>query len=192
MLEKLKQSLNSIELSNPDQELPQAAVIILCYQKQDDLFFIMTERASTLPSHPGEVAFPGGKKEKQDENLMQTALREAAEEISMDPNAVKVLGQLNPLESRFGLSVTPFIGLIEKEFHLKANPSEVAEIFHLPVSFFGDNPLIKQGVTNFKGETFDTPVIIYEDHEIWGLTLAFTLDFLKLFGIKFKNDLQIR
>ena len=95
MLEKLKLSLNSIELRKPDQKLPQAAVIILCYQKQDDLFFIMTERASTLPSHPGEVAFPGGKKEEQDENLMQTALREAAEEISMDPNAVKVLGQLN-------------------------------------------------------------------------------------------------
>ena len=104
---------------------------------------------------------------------------------------MKILGNLDPLESRFGLSVTPYIGVLGENFELQANPDEVAEIFHLPLSFFKNEPSIKRGVTNFKGETFDTPVIIYENHEIWGLTLAFTLDFLKLFNIKFKDDLQI-
>ena len=151
----------------------------------------MTERSNSLPSHPGEVTFPGGKKEEQDQNLMYTALREAAEEISINPDKVKILGNLDPLESRFGLSVTPYIGVLGENFELQANPDEVAEIFHLPLSFFKNEPSIKRGVTNFKGETFDTPVIIYENHEIWGLTLAFTLDFLKLFNIKFKDDLQI-
>ena len=191
MIRKLAKRLEDYQPKSSDEKLPQAAVLILCYEKEDDLFFIMTERSNSLPSHPGEVAFPGGKKEEQDQNLMYTALREAAEEISINPDKVKILGNLDPLESRFGLSVTPYIGVLGENFELKANPDEVAEIFHLPLSFFKNEPSIKRGVTNFKGETFDTPVIIYENHEIWGLTLAFTLDFLKLFNIKFKDDLQI-
>ena len=191
MIRKLAKRLEDYQPKSSDEKLPQAAVLILCYEKGDDLFFIMTERSNSLPSHPGEVAFPGGKKEKQDQNLMYTALREAAEEISINPDKVKILGNLDPLESRFGLSVTPYIGVLGENFELLANPDEVADIFHLPLSFFKNEPSIKRGVTNFKGETFDTPVIIYENHEIWGLTLAFTLDFLKLFNIKFKDDLQI-
>jgi|TARA_B100000242_G_scaffold54027_1_gene32451 8-oxo-dGTP pyrophosphatase MutT (NUDIX family) len=192
MIQALTNRLLDFTPKNPDESLPQAAVLILCYEKDNDLYFVMTERSNSLPSHPGEVAFPGGKREKKDKNLKQTALREATEEISLDPAKVEILGQLDPLESRFGLSVTPFIGILKEKFELEPNPDEVADIFHLPLSFFKNNPLIKRGVTNFKGETFDTPVIIYDNHEIWGLTLAFTLDFLKLFNIKFKDDLQIR
>ena len=192
MIQALTNRLLDFTPKNPDERLPQAAVLILCYEKDNDLYFVMTERSNSLPSHPGEVAFPGGKREKKDKNLKQTALREATEEISLDPAKVEILGQLDPLESRFGLSVTPFVGILKEKFDLEPNPDEVADIFHLPLSFFKNNPLIKRGVTNFKGETFDTPVIIYDNHEIWGLTLAFTLDFLKLFNIKFKDDLQIR
>ena len=192
MIQALTNKLLDFTPKNSDESLPQAAVLILCYEKDNDLYFVMTERSNSLPSHPGEVAFPGGKREKKDKNLKQTALREANEEISLDPAKVEILGQLDPLESRFGLSVTPFIGILKEKFELEPNPDEVADIFHLPLSFFKNNPLIKRGVTNFKGETFDTPVIIYNNHEIWGLTLAFTLDFLKLFNIKFKDDLQIR
>ena len=192
MIQALTNRLLDFTPKNPDESLPQAAVLILCYEKDNDLYFVMTERSNSLPSHPGEVAFPGGKREKKDKNLKQTALREATEEISLDPSKVEILGQLDPLESRFGLSVTPFVGILKEKIELEPNPDEVADIFYLPLSFFKNNPLIKRGVTNFKGETFDTPVIIYDDHEIWGLTLAFTLDFLKLFNIKFKDDLQIR
>ena len=192
MIQALTNRLLDFTPKNPDESLPQAAVLILCYEKDNDLYFVMTERSNSLPSHPGEVAFPGGKREKKDKNLKQTALREATEEISLDPAKVEILGQLDPLESRFGLSVTPFIGILKEKFELEPNPDEVSDIFYLPLSFFKNNPLIKRGVTNFKGETFDTPVIIYDNHEIWGLTLAFTLDFLKLFNIKFKDDLQIR
>ena len=192
MIQALTNRLLDFTPKNPDESLPQAAVLILCYEKDNDLYFVMTERSNSLPSHPGEVAFPGGKREKKDKNLKQTAMREATEEISLDQAKVEILGQLDPLESRFGLSVTPFVGILKEKFELEPNPDEVADIFYLPLSFFQNDPLIKRGVTNFKGETFDTPVIIYDNHEIWGLTLAFTLDFLKLFNIKFKDDLQIR
>ena len=135
MIRKLAKRLEDYQPKSSDEKLPQAAVLILCYEKGDDLFFIMTERSNSLPSHPGEVAFPGGKKEEQDQNLMYTALREAAEEISINPDKVKILGNLDPLESRFGLSVTPYIGVLGENFELQANPDEVAEIFHLPLSF---------------------------------------------------------
>ena len=190
MIRKLAKRLEDYQPKSSDEKLPQAAVLILCYEKGDDLFYNDREvKLFTKPSWRG--SFRGGKKEEQDQNLMYTALREAAEEISINPDKVKILGNLDPLESRFGLSVTPYIGVLGENFELQANPDEVAEIFHLPLSFFKNEPSIKRGVTNFKGETFDTPVIIYENHEIWGLTLAFTLDFLKLFNIKFKDDLQI-
>ena len=86
MIRKLAKRLEDYQPKSSDEKLPQAAVLILCYEKEDDLFFIMTERSNSLPSHPGEVAFPGGKKEEQDQNLMYTALREAAEEISINPD----------------------------------------------------------------------------------------------------------
>jgi hypothetical protein len=87
------------------------------------------------------------------------------------------------------LSVTPFIAIAEEKLNLKANASEVEEIFHIPLSFFKNKPNISEKITNFKGETFKTPVFNFEKYKIWGLTLAFTINFLDLLDIKFDYDL---
>ena len=94
MIQALTSRLIDFTAKSPDENLPQAAVLILCYEKDDDLFFIMTKRSNSLPSHPGEVAFPGWKKEENDKDLKQTALREASEEISIDSSNFEILGLL--------------------------------------------------------------------------------------------------
>ena len=94
MIRKLAKRLEDYQPKSSDEKLPQAAVLILCYEKEDDLFFIMTQRSNSLPSHPGEVAFPGGKKESFDDNLKITALRETHEEINLKNTDLEILGEL--------------------------------------------------------------------------------------------------
>ncbi|MFL2761236.1 MAG: NUDIX hydrolase [Gammaproteobacteria bacterium] len=189
MISTLKTKLENYAPNGSLEDHPQAAVLIICYEAEGELFIVMTERSKNLPSHPGEVAYPGGKKEKNDSSLIETALREASEEIDLDQNKIEIIGEIDTLKSRFGLSVTPFIAIAEEKLNLKANASEVEEIFHIPLSFFKNKPNISEKITNFKGETFKTPVFNFEKYKIWGLTLAFTINFLDLLDIKFDYDL---
>ena len=189
MISTLKSKLKNYTPNGYIEDSPQAAVLIICYERDGELFIVMTQRSKNLPSHPGEVAYPGGKREKKDNSLLETALREAVEEIDLDASKIKVIGELDTLKSRFGLSVTPFIGLIEENLSFTANSKEVSEIFHVPLSFFKNDPNISEKVTNHNGETFKTPVFNFEKFEIWGLTLAFTINFLDLLDIKFDYDL---
>jgi len=189
MLSIIKSRIKEIKASGPLKDGPQAAVLIPCFEKNNELYIVMTERSRNLPSHAGEVAFPGGKRENDDQSLVDTAIRESSEEINLNPQDVKIIGELNTLESRFGLSVTPFVAEIKADLILSPDPAEVEEIFTIPLSFFKNNPEISSKITNYKGESFDTPVFTYETHKIWGLTLAFTLNFLELLDIQFDYDL---
>ena len=87
------------------------------------------------------------------------------------------------------MSVTPFIAVADEKLILKANSNEVEDIFYIPLSFFKNEPNISEKVTNYQGETFKTPVFNFENYKIWGLTLAFTINFLALLDIKFDYDL---
>ena len=117
MIEELIINLNKFIPKRANGNLPQAAIIILLEPRDNDFDVIFTERSKKLPSHAGEVSFPGGKSEDKDSSLIDTALREAQEEIGLVPENVKILGQLDTLESRWGLSVTPFIGIIQNANH---------------------------------------------------------------------------
>lgn len=189
MLTTIRTKIKGKKVSGPIKNSPQAAVLIPCFEKDNELYIVMTERSLNLPSHAGEVAFPGGKREDNDLSLSDTAIRESLEEINLNPNDVKIIGELNSIESRFGLSVTPFVAEIKSDLVLKADPNEVNAIFNIPISFFRDSPNISNKVTNYKGESFNTPVFNFESHQIWGLTLAFTLNFLELLDIQFDYDL---
>ena len=189
MISTLKSKLENYAPNGTLKDHPQAAVLIICYEADGELFIVMTQRSKNLPSHPGEVAYPGGKREKNDASLIETALREASEEIDLDESKIKVIGEIDTLKSRFGLSVTPFIAVADEKLILKANSNEVEDIFYIPLSFFKNEPNISEKVTNYKGETFKTPVFNFENYKIWGLTLAFTINFLALLDIKFDYDI---
>src|SRR3989338_9158039 len=94
-----------------DKRYPEAAVLVPI-TRRDEPEVVLTLRASGLSTHGGEVAFPGGRRDPEDADLIETALREAEEEIGLPPGLVEVIGPLSTLVSRHGIPVTPYVGLV--------------------------------------------------------------------------------
>ncbi|XP_024520282.1 nudix hydrolase 15, mitochondrial isoform X1 [Selaginella moellendorffii] len=119
----------------------QRAGVLICLfldQEMDLLKVILTKRTSSLSSHSGEVALPGGKWDEGDEDEVSTALREAREEIGLDPSLVKVVTQLEPFISKLLVRVVPVIALLphRQKFVPRINPDEVASMFEAPLEMF--------------------------------------------------------
>ncbi len=122
-----------------DQRFPQAAVLVPI-TRSDDPELVLTLRAAGLSTHGGEVAFPGGRRDPEDADLVRTALREAEEEIALPPGLVEVVGPLSTLVSRHGIEVTPYVAFIPDFVEYQPNDGEIAAVFNVPLSFFRDDP----------------------------------------------------
>lgn len=183
MIPKIKENLSSYKPSGPIVGLPQAAVLILLHETSEDLNLIYCLRSNNLPTHAGEVAFPGGKREEKDETLRNTALREAQEEVNLELKDVEVLGEISSVQSRFGLSVTPYIGIL-KSNTLIADGKEIAEVFSVPLNFIKNNMQKEQKSENWDNKKVFFPFFEFENKMVWGLTAYMTVEFLKLLDIE--------
>ena len=183
MIPKIKENLSSYKPSGPIVGLPQAAVLILLHETSEDLNLIYCLRSNNLPTHAGEVAFPGGKREEKDETLRDTALREAQEEVNLELKDVEVLGEISSVQSRFGLSVTPYIGIL-KSNTLIADGKEIAEVFSVPLNFIKNNMQKEQKSENWDNKKVFFPFFEFENKMVWGLTAYMTVEFLKLLDIE--------
>jgi 8-oxo-dGTP pyrophosphatase MutT (NUDIX family) len=158
-----------------------AAVLMPIFEMDGDLHVVYIRRSDHVESHRGQVAFPGGRVDPGDETLLHTALREAQEEVGIDPASVDVLGGIEGTVARTSeIHVTPFIGIIPAADGLRADPKEVAAIFFVPLSALEDSSY--RGTYRFRrdsGETSEHPAIFYNDQVIWGLTLRFTEEVLR-------------
>lgn len=120
-------------------EFYKAGVLVPIFVKEGSLHVLLTKRTEHLPTHKGQVAFPGGKQEACDKDIIATALREAQEEVGLSPDVVEVIAVLSPLVSlarKVGTYVYPVIGLIKSHFDLAVNASEVQDTFDVPLEFF--------------------------------------------------------
>lgn len=160
-----------------DQPLPEASVLVPL-TREDEPAFVLTRRALTMNSHAGEVAFPGGKKDDTDSDLLDTALRESEEEIGLRRDAVTVIGQLSQLRSRAGIKVTPWVGLVSADVALTPNPEELDSIFRVPLRYFLETPLRNDHHVRWMGNEFLMPTWRYGDKMIWGLTAYIIVDLL--------------
>ena len=183
MIPKIMENLSSYKPSGPIAGLPQAAVLILLHETSEDLNVIYCLRSNNLPTHAGEVAFPGGKREVKDETLRETALREAQEEVNLELKDVEVLGEISSVQSRFGLSVTPYIGIL-KSNTLIADGKEIAEVFSVPLNFIKNNMQKEQKSENWDNKKVFFPFFEFENKMVWGLTAYMTVEFLKLLDIE--------
>ncbi|WP_050118516.1 CoA pyrophosphatase [Yersinia kristensenii] len=133
---------------------------------------LLTRRSDHLRKHAGQVAFPGGKADPQDFSLIDTALREAEEEVAIPTSAVHVLGQLAPLYSSSGYQVTPVVGLVPANIAFLANEDEVAGLFEIPLrealrlSRYYSLDIHRGGINHRVYLSW------YESQFIWGLTAA--------------------
>ncbi len=161
---------------NPDARRPSgvalrhASVLVPLVDRGAGLGLILTRRAALLKHHPGQVAFPGGKQDATDATPLAAALREAREEIGLDPATVRILGALDPHETVTGFQVTPFVGVVRADFAPVADPREVAEVFEVPLDFVLDPANLQVLGRRWQGHWRSYYVIPYGPHYIWGAT----------------------
>ena len=137
-----------------------SAVLIPLVVQDGEVHVWLVRRAATLRRHSGQVAFPGGKRDRTDADARATALREAFEEIGLVPDVVDVLGQLDDLVTGTGFTISPFVGWIDSPFLPVANVDEVARVFAVPLRTFFDKA---RGIPPFHGHDFD-------GERVWGAT----------------------
>jgi 8-oxo-dGTP pyrophosphatase MutT (NUDIX family) len=115
-----------------------AASVLIAIVLRDALTVLLTQRTDHLTDHPSQISFPGGRMESYDVDATATALREAQEEIGLEPARVEVLGSLPTYTTGTGFVVTPVVGLVRPGFDLKTDPYEVAEVFEVPLLWLMD------------------------------------------------------
>jgi len=156
-----------------------AAVLLPLYGWPDEPGLIFTERRADLRRHAGEISFPGGRKDDADRNLAATALREAQEEIALDPTVVE-LGEQLPTAGTFvtGYRIHPFVGRIPHpgELKLQPNPAEVETVLAFSLDLLRDSYAIRRLIR--RGVPIHTPTYEVEGHLIWGATARILGDFL--------------
>ena len=128
--------------------IPRAAVLVPLFFKNNELYVLLTVRSKHLRTHKGEVAFPGGKQDEEDEDIVKTALRESEEEIGLPQGEVEVISQVVPCIAKYGIVVTPVVGFISEDFVPRPNADEVECVFSVPLAEFlrADNHTCMHGV----------------------------------------------
>jgi 8-oxo-dGTP pyrophosphatase MutT (NUDIX family) len=113
----------------------EAAVLVAMFEVAGEAAVLLTKRPETMPSHQGEIAFPGGKREPEDVDLAAAALREAQEEVGLEPDAVELVAELDRIGTvASAFTITPFVGLLATVPELRPDPREVVDAFAVPVS----------------------------------------------------------
>ncbi|MFO1398952.1 MAG: CoA pyrophosphatase [Burkholderiales bacterium] len=149
-----------------------AAVLVPLVNRPQGLTLLLTQRSADLPDHPGQISFPGGRMDPGDPSLVHAALREATEEVGLPAERVDVLGELAHYETVTGYRVTPVVGWVEPPFALLPDPSEVADVFEVPLAFVLD-PANQQRHHRMLGALRrDYWAIPYGERYIWGATAA--------------------
>lgn len=156
--------------SSHDGPLVSAAVLVPLVERADGIYILLTRRSDDLPSHAGQVSFPGGKAHEDDMDATATALRETHEEVGIQPSLVSVIGFLDRYETRTGFSILPVVGMIDPSFSLKIDDREVAEVFEVPVSFLMNPANHQRHSTEYEGARRFYYAISYKDYYIWGAT----------------------
>lgn len=172
---KFKYQLNCLPLhplAPHKSNLTKAAVLIPIININNEAQVILTQRPLHLKHHPGQISFPGGKYEQQDQNLLVTALRESKEEIGLAPERVQILGQLPKHNTLTGFSIYPFIGVVTQPFYPTLNRNEVEDYFTVPLSFILNKQSWHQKTVNIRGHRRTLYFINFDGRLIWGATAA--------------------
>jgi len=157
-----------------------AAVLVPLYEEQDETFVVLIRRPDTMPSHQGEMAFPGGTFDAAvDADLRATALREAFEEVGLAPESVEVAAQLDGIgtvASRF--TITPFVGLLASRPELYPDPREVVRVVEVPLSELLDPEVYREERWDTWKEDLDVHFYELEGETVWGATARILTNFL--------------
>ncbi len=180
MLQQLRSYLSTSSVRPPDAAdlRKPAAVLIALTNTPENPSIVLTRRSQHLSSHSGEVSLPGGKWDLEDGPLETTALREAQEEIGLEPQLVEVLGALPVFQTWQGVEVTPIVGVVPETLDLTPNLDELDAIFQVPVQFFLDDQRLRTDIFERKVGHVWSPAYEFEGFEIWGFTARLLVNFI--------------
>lgn len=159
--------------------LTPAGVLIPVRRHGGSLSVLLTRRSAELKHHAGQISFPGGRMEPDDEDIAATALRETHEEVGIEPSAVSVIGHLEPMPTITGYAVTATVGVVAEGTPLVVDRSEVELAFDVPLDFLLDPANARQRERNWNGRPIPTVEFQYADHRIWGATANMLLELQK-------------
>lgn len=160
---------------------PRLAAVLVAITDRADPGLILTIRRDDLRTHAGQVAFPGGRID-EGETAREAALREAEEELGLDPSKVTILGEADPYRTVTGYDVRPIIGLIPPDLQFTPSPAEVAGWFEAPLDFVLDPANQRRMSAEFRGRTRHYYQIDWQDRRIWGATAAMLVNLTRRLG----------
>lgn len=169
------------------KDLRQASVLVPLYVDGGELWTILTKRTDTLPTHRSQIAFPGGGRELK-EDFWDAALREAQEEIGLEPRTILKLGELDEGETPAGFRVIPCVGAVPYPYKAEPNEAEIAEVFSLPLSAFANPRLVEDRTITVNGDEREIRIYHIGNRQIWGLTARILQNLLERLGIEGREE----
>lgn len=151
-----------------------AAVLVPLVERPAGMTVLLTQRATTLKDHAGQISFPGGRMEESDASMIETAQRETEEEIGLAREHIEILGRMPDYLTGTGYKMAPVVGLVTPPFELKPDPREVAEVFEVPLAFLMDGVNHQRRVIELPKQSVSRTfyAIQYQHYFIWGATAA--------------------
>lgn len=150
--------------------LREAAVLVPLFGREGVPHLLFTQRPLTLRRHAGQISFPGGARDPEDESPLRTALRETEEELGLAPSQVEILGELDELPTITGFRIRPFVGVVATPFSLRPNPSEIDQVIEAPLTALLDPTKQRVETHRVLGAMREIYFYDYGPHVIWGAT----------------------
>ena len=187
-LDQLKEDLRAIlahrvpeRIKANGDDYTQASVLLPLFIKDGQYWLLFMRRTNTVEYHKGEVSFPGGVVDKNDDSLESTAKRETFEETGIREEDIEILGQLDDIltmTSRF--IIHPFVGVVPFPYTFKINKREVEHLIEVPLEFLLDASQPQPFPIDYEGGIFETPAFVYKGAVIWGATQRILENFINL------------
>ena len=161
-----------------DSNLKSAAVLVVLFEKSGEYHVLFTQRTQIVEYHKGEVSFPGGTCDEEDENLLATALRESLEEIGLQPKDVEILGELDDTVTISDFVVSPFVAVIPHPYEFKLSATEVERLIEVPLSALLDRSNFREEIQFRDGKPHQVCFYSCGGNVIWGATARILKNFL--------------
>ena len=162
----------------------KAGVLILIYPRMKRLHLVLTKRTADVLFHQGQISFPGGRQDKG-ESLQQTALREAQEELKIEPHKIRILGELTPLYiPPSNYCIYPIVATTYSRPSFQLSRQEVAEVIEVPLDHLLDPQNIRREFWTIRGNEVEVPFYLYKGHKIWGATAMVLAELVEILTMR--------
>ncbi len=165
-----------------------AAILILIIGYPDGAKVVFTQRSHNVTNHAGQISFPGGRRDREDKDLIETALRETREEIGVSEKTIDILGRLPTYDVLTGFRITPVVGWTTKRPEYELNFREVTEVFELPLKFLLDPNNHQKHLKTIAGKDREYYSISFEDRYVWGATAGMLVNLYRIIKMQRINE----